>query len=68
MAEAWVVLQVEYRYELGIQVDYKAAQREGELQKTSQNDLFVTCPVFPVSLLFTARQGALDALDEAIQA
>jgi hypothetical protein len=30
VAEAWVVLQVEYRYQLGINVDYKAAQREGE--------------------------------------
>ena len=35
VAEAWVVLQVEYRYKLGIHVDYKAAQREGELQETS---------------------------------
>lgn len=30
VAEAWVVLQVEYRHKLGIHVDYKAAQREGE--------------------------------------
>jgi hypothetical protein len=30
VAEAWVVLQVEYRHQLGINVDYKAAQREGE--------------------------------------
>jgi len=36
VAEAWVVLQVEYRYELGIHVDYKAGvQREGKLQETS---------------------------------
>jgi hypothetical protein len=33
VAEAWVVLQVEYRHKLGIHVDYKAAQREGKLQK-----------------------------------
>jgi hypothetical protein len=30
VAEAWIVLQVEYRYQLGVNVDYKAAQREGE--------------------------------------
>ena len=35
VAEAWVVLQVAYRYELGINVDYKAAQREGEWRKAS---------------------------------
>jgi hypothetical protein len=35
VAEAWVVLQVEYRQKLGIHVDYKAAQHEGELQETS---------------------------------
>ena len=35
VAEAWVVLQVEYRNKLGIHVDYKAAQREGEWQETS---------------------------------
>jgi len=42
VAEAWVVLQVEYRYKLGIHVDYKVAQHE-------------------------AREGALDALDDAIE-
>jgi len=41
VAEAWVVLQVEYRNKLGVNVDYKAAQRE-------------------------ARQGSLDALDDAM--
>jgi hypothetical protein len=30
VAEAWIILQVAYRYGLGINVDYKAAQREGE--------------------------------------
>lgn len=30
MAEAWVVLQVAYRTQLGIKVDYKEAQREGK--------------------------------------
>jgi len=35
VAEAWVVLQVEYRCKLGIHVDYKAAQCEGKLQETS---------------------------------
>ncbi len=29
VAEAWVVLQVEYRYETGIHVDYKAAKASG---------------------------------------
>jgi hypothetical protein len=30
VAEAWIVLQVAYRNQLGIKVDYKEAQREGE--------------------------------------
>jgi hypothetical protein len=30
VAEAWIVLQVAYRYNLGIKVNYKAAQLEGE--------------------------------------
>lgn len=28
--EAWIILQVAYRYKLGINVDYKEAQLEGE--------------------------------------
>jgi len=40
VAEAWIVLQVAYRHNLGINVNYKAAQLE-------------------------ARQGALDALEDA---
>jgi hypothetical protein len=42
VAEAWIVLQVAYRYQLGVNVDYKEAQRE-------------------------ARQGALDALEDATE-
>jgi len=30
VAEAWVVLQTAQRYKLGVNVDYKTAQREGE--------------------------------------
>lgn len=64
MAEAWVVLQVEYRHKLGIRVDYKAAQHEGEWQATFHNDLFVTFHLL-LFFFFTARQCALDALDDA---
>lgn len=34
IAEAWIVLQVAYRHNLGVNVDYKAAQREGEQSAT----------------------------------
>jgi hypothetical protein len=30
IAEAWIVLQVANRHNLGVNVDYKTAQREGE--------------------------------------
>jgi hypothetical protein len=59
VAEAWVVLQVEFRFQLGVNVDYKAAQREGEWRSEHSSDLIVTCPV-PLLLFFyseTRRPG-----------
>jgi hypothetical protein len=40
VAEAWIVLQVAYRYNLGVNVDYKTAQREGEQKRNNIYDLF----------------------------
>jgi hypothetical protein len=69
------VLQVAYRHNLGVNVDYKAAQREGEPKAQYHTiSLFragrliaLSTWAFPVVLacFFTARQGVLDALEDA---
>ena len=67
VAEAWIVLQVAYRHNLGVNVDCKTAQREGESIPCFVTWLFFFF-FFPSLLLFfffTARQGALDALEDA---
>ncbi len=72
VAEAWVTLQVAHRNDVEIRIDYKTAQLEGESCGTAISTSRAAFPDhydgdFSSCLHRTAKRGALDALDDAME-